>query len=335
MKVIISDYAVSMMEDHDYEFKILKQDHPDWTIKSITYDPENLTKFNTELFDADALITAFIPVNSQLFDKAPKLKLVSINAMGFDKVDLKSAAEHGVRVCAVSDYCSEDVAEFTLSLMLSLTKQLKAYSKILSSDHLWKYSALPAQKRLSKQTLGIFGLGKIGQKVARMAKGFGMKILAYDPYLPPEIAANLGVTPASATQIYKEADIVTNHMRLTANNRYFFNKDAFNQMGQGQRPFFINVARGESVDENALLQALDKSLIKGAGLDVLSSENPDLENQPLLKFPNVILTPHTAFYSINSIAELQRISCQNVINFFEKKFECITNFIDERQEVTK
>ena len=335
MKIVISDYAESMMNDQTYELKLLKHNHPDWIIKAIAYNPENLHAFNAELFDADALLTAFIPVNEELLAKAPNLKLISINAMGFNNIDLKATSAHRVSVCAISDYCSTDVAEFTISLILSLIKQLKAYDYTLTVDHLWKYNALLPQKRLSEQILGIFGLGNIGQKVAAFAKALGIKVIAYDPYLPPKVAKKLEIDLVSAAQVYANADIITNHMRLTASNRNFFSTTAFKQMGQGQQPIFINVARGESVDEQALLYALDQKWIKGTGLDVLSSENPNLTNHPLLNRSNVILTPHAAFYSINSVTDLQRISCQNIINFFEEDYINIDRFVSEPPKVLK
>ncbi|KRM97456.1 dehydrogenase [Liquorilactobacillus aquaticus DSM 21051] len=332
MKIIISDYATSMMADHSYEIKLLKQQHPQWIVKVLVYDPNDLTEFNHELADADALITAFIPIDTMLLAEAPYLKLISVNAMGFNNVDLKAASAYGVRVCAISDYCSDDVAEFTFSLILSLTKQLKAYDELLHTKHVWKYNSLPPQKRLAKQTLGILGLGKIGQKVAHIAKAFGMQVLAYDPFLPQEVAAKLRIPLISVNQLYQRSDIITNHMRLTKDNRSFFDKSAFEKMS-ARRPTFINVARGESVNEEALLDALDKGLIKGAGLDVLSSEKPDLEGHPLLNRPNVILTPHAAFYSVDSVTDLQRISCQNVVRFFEGEHDMVSHFVDEQPKI--
>ncbi|MCP9328865.1 NAD(P)-dependent oxidoreductase [Liquorilactobacillus satsumensis] len=335
MKIMIADYAAAMMEDHTYELKLLTQTHPDWIVKTMVYNPEKLTAFYTEMLDADALLTAFIPVDETLLANAPNLKLISINAMGFNNIDLKATAAHQVSVCAISDYCSTDVAEFTFSLLLSLTKQLKAYDHLLTVEHLWKYNALPPQKRLAEQTLGICGLGKIGQKVAYLAKAFGMKVIAYDPFLPPAVAEKLEIPLVTASQIYAAADIITNHMRLTAANRHFFNTAAFKQMGQGKHPLFINVARGESVDEQALLTALEKKWIKGAGLDVLAVENPVLKNHPLLKRTNVSVTPHAAFYSVNSITELQRISCQNIVNFFAGNHTKVDRFVSEPAKVTK
>ncbi|GAJ26190.1 D-3-phosphoglycerate dehydrogenase [Liquorilactobacillus sucicola DSM 21376 = JCM 15457] len=335
MKIIISDYATSMMADHSYEFEILKHHHPEWFIKTVVYDPGDQSEFTRELADTDALITAFIPADAKLFTKAPRLKLISVNAMGFNNVNLEDAAKYGIRVCALPDYCSDDVAEFTLTLILSLTKQLKAYDLLLNDTHVWQYDALLPQKRLAAQTLGIFGLGNIGQKVARLARSFGMNIIAYDPYLPQNIAEELRIPLLSATDIYKKADIITNHMRLTASNRAFFNKSAFNQMGASRHPLFINVARGESVDEKALLDALDTGMIRGAGLDVLSTEKPELEGHPLLKRSNVILTPHAAFYSHDSVMELQRFSCQNTVNFFEDKLDKVNHFVDFDQRAAQ
>ncbi|MDN2453287.1 C-terminal binding protein [Lactobacillus sp. UCMA15818] len=326
MKVMISDFKELMQKDNMVEIKLLKKNHPDWIVVTCPYDSKEPSAFFNELKDADALITAFLPIDKKMFDAAPKLKLISISAVGYEKVDVQLAQERGVRICAIGEYCTQDVAEFTISLILALVKRLKQYDRLVSKEHRWEYDAFMAQPRLSRMTLGIFGYGRIGAAVAKMASALGMRVIAYSRHIVDGTIKN-GVEFVTEAQLLVSADIVSNHMRATSDNYHFFNTNTFQKMGQ-KKPYFINVSRGETVNETELLTALDCGMIRGAALDVLESETPDLVNNPLLERNNVIISPHAAFYSQDSMASLQRISCENVISFFEGQNEKVFNFVD-------
>ncbi|MDV7758787.1 NAD(P)-dependent oxidoreductase [Liquorilactobacillus mali] len=326
MKVMISDFKEIMQKDNAVEIKLLKKNHPDWIVVTQPYDLKEQSAFFKELKDTDALITAFLPINKKILDAAPKLKLISVSAVGYEKIDLQLAQKRRVRVCAIGEYCTQDVAEFTISLMLALVKRLKQYDKLVSEEHRWEYDAFMAQPRLSRMTLGIFGYGRIGAAVAKMANALGMQVIAYSGHMGAGTIKD-GVKFVTANELLTMADIVSNHMRATSENYHFFNIDIFKKMAQ-KKPYFINVSRGETVDETGLLMAIDNGIIRGAALDVLESETPDLVNNPLLQRNNIIISPHTAFYSQDSMASLQRISCQNVTSFFEGQSEKVFNFVD-------
>ena len=246
--------------------------------------------------------------------RTPGLKMISEMGTGYNNIDVEAATGLGIKVSHVREYCTTEVAEHTLALMLALARNLKRYQYGIEKKKEWKYDDADTI-RLSGMTLGIFGFGRIGKAVAVRAAAFGMQIIAYDPCLTPETAKEYGIRSVTAQEVLEQSDIITNHMILTAETTGYFNRERFCRMKK--KPIFINVARGGSVVEEDLKQALEEGWISGAGLDVLSSEEPDLESSPFLNDDRVILTPHAAFYSAQSMRDLQRLSVQNMIYFFQ------------------
>ncbi|MGV3018789.1 NAD(P)-dependent oxidoreductase [Streptococcus thoraltensis] len=328
MKIVISDYPDSMMPTHDYEREILLKGLGQCEVIIHEYSDGNREKFLKLMEDADALLIAFIQLDEDFFKRAKKLKIISNNATGYDNVDLEIAKRYNVAVCPVGEYATVDVAEFTIALLVSLVKNLKQYEKDIDVNHLWRYDAAKPNKRLSEMTLGIFGFGKIGKKVAQLAHSLGMKVLVCDIIDYSSEADEMGVKQVSKEEILVQSDIISNHMNLNPTNINFFDYELFERMKKN--PYFINMGRGGSIVEEDLIMALDKELLKGAGLDLLSDETPDLANHPLVGRTNVLITPHVAFYSSTSIKELQRISTENLVYYLtnqkEKVFKLVTDF---------
>ncbi len=313
MKILISDYKDSMMPTHDYETEVLKAGFPEAEIGVYEYTNENRKEFLEKIKDCNALLTAFIPIGKDVFDNAPNLQVISLNATGYDNVDLAEATKHSVGVCPVGEYCTLDVAEHTIALMLALNKNLKSYIYDIEKEYLWKYDTPVAPARIGSQTIGIFGLGKIGKGVAKLAQGLGMRVIAHDPYVSKETASAIGVEMVEADEIYESADVISNHMNLGGANTEYFTAKEFNKMKRS--PIFLNLGRGLSINEGDLAQALEQGLVRAAGLDVLRDETPKLEGHLLSNRSNVIITPHAAFYSKESMEDMQRISCENIVNF--------------------
>ena len=314
MKIVISDYKDSMMPTHDVELEVLKKGlGEDVEIVIYEYTDEKKEEFYEIIKDADALLTAFIQFNREMFEHAPNIKVISINATGYDNVDLSVAKSRHIGVCPVGEYCTIDVAEYTISLILSLVKNLKIYSYDVEKNHQWRYEVGEENKRIKDLTLGIFGFGKIGKAVAKRAIALGMRVLACDPFVDKEEAVKLDVQIVDIEHLLQEAEVITNHMNLNESNYQFFDLDKFSQMTK--KPYFINTGRGACVVEEDLSKALALGYIKGAGFDVLKDEHPDLAHHELVNKDNVIITPHAAFYTSSSIAELQRISTQNIVYY--------------------
>jgi len=275
--------------------------------------------------DADVVLTAFSPLTQEVIKQLPRCRLISITATGFGNVDLEAAADAGIRVCAIDEYCTDEVADHAILLMLALCRRLPEYHAQVQEDKRWQFDSLQGLSRMRDLTLGIVGFGRIGQAVARRAHGFGLSIMAFDPFPNDNVATKLGVRFATLTELYAEADIISLNCGLTNDNEHLVDADAFQKMLR--KPIIINCARGVLIDEKALIDALDTGQISGAGLDVLREESPDLSSSRLLGRDNVILTPHVAFYSDASMLDNRRISTANVRNFLDGKDQDVRRFV--------
>ena len=327
MKILISDYKDELKRNLNYEKKLLTDEFKKFNIYDVSIDVypyENEEGFKEVIKEADVLLTAFLPISREILENAKKLKCISINATGYGIVDIDEASKRNIAVCNVKEYCTQEVAEHTMALMLSMVRRLKQYEKDIKKG-IWNYN-IGKIERLSGKTLAIFGLGRIGQAVAKRARGFDLNVIAVDPYLPQEVAEKLKIKLVSKEEALKCADIISNHMNQTSKNKSYFSMEEFKKMER--RPYFLNVGRGECVDENALIKAIDKGLIRGAALDVLKEENPALKNNPLLDYEDLYLTPHSAFYSETSMKELQRISCENIVYYMTKQYDKVFGIVN-------
>lgn len=326
MNIVITDLKNGLDRDLDFELALLKEKLPEASVSVYEYtgDKEGLKE---AVRDADIIETALTMLDAEILAAAAHLKCVCFNSTGYNNIDLKYATEHRIAVIPVYEYCTEEVADHAMALMLALLRNLKVYEEQVEKNRIWSYKSEVPIHRVSEMTLAIFGLGRIGQAVAVRAAAFGMKVIAYDPYLPEEVAKNLGVCLCEKEEIFRSADIISNHMLLTSENIGFFCEEVFKKFEK--RPLFINVARGGSVVEPDLIRALDAGWIRGAGLDVLTDEKPDLQGNPLLGRKNVILTPHAAFYSEEAYRSLQEKAVDNMVNFAKGKKEAyrsVTNW---------
>ncbi|WP_058234977.1 NAD(P)-dependent oxidoreductase [Devriesea agamarum] len=327
MRILISDQPDSMMPDHELEIRTLTDGlGPDTDIEVYPYDPEHPEGFLERLSTADALLTAFIPLDANTLRAAKQLKFISLNSTGFDLVDLDAAQELGIGVCAVGEYCTADVSEGAIAFIFALNKHVKSYGRAIDIDHAWDYAAAPAWPRTQEQVLGIVGFGKIGQCTARKMSNLVKGVVACDPYLPPDIAKDLGVELVRKEELLERSDIIVNHMAQTDSNRNYFDADAFSRMRR--HPILINMARGTAIDESALVDALDTGVVRGYAADVLADEHPDLAHHPLVGRNDVLLTPHSSFYSASSLEDLERISAQNIVDYLcghkDKVFRMVT-----------
>lgn len=326
MKIVISDYKASLNFDTNYAVNYLtaQLNYPvDVVVHEFDGNKEALLDV---LRDADALITGYLEIDQQLLQQLDKIKIVSIMATGFNFVDIEQASRRGVAVAVNQEYCTQEVSEHVLSLLLALNRKLKHYTKDIDVKGIFDYGTTSNLLRLDGSTLGIFGLGKIGRSVAHKAQAFGIKVIAYDPFISAQQASNCNVTLLPIDEVLANSDNISINMLLTDDNVDFFNIEKFRKMSK--RPYIINVSRGALINEGDLVQALDLGLIKGAGLDVLTSESPELEHHPLVGRDNVIITPHSAFYSETSIIECQKIACDNVINYLSGNFDKMFRLIN-------
>jgi len=241
---------------------------------------------------ADAIIaSARVRYNAALFKLVPSLRVIARTGAGWDNIDLAEATRRGVVVCVVPDGPTMSAAEHTIALLLAVAKRLKSAEVALLSGRFDLFNEHEAME-LERRTLGIVGLGRIGSRVAAIANGFGMRVVAFDPFLPDgrENAAGVELVE-SLDELLGRSDAVTLHLPLTMQTRHVINQATLALMHPGA--ILINTARGGLVDEAALVDALESGHLSGAGLDVLDPEPPSLAN-PLLGRLDVVVTPHIA-----------------------------------------
>ncbi len=251
--------------------------------------------------EADAVLVTYAKLPAALLRQLQRCKVIGRFGLGVDNIDLPAASERGIVVTYVPDYCLHEVSDHAMALILALARKVTYANSVVQSGR-WEMKAVVPLHRLKDQTLGLVGFGNIPRLIAPKASAFGLKVLAHDPYVSQAIADAHGVELVGFEQILERADFLSVHTPLTAQTKKMFNAAVFRKMKRGA--FFINTARGPLVDEADLLQALDSGLLGGAALDVVAEE-PLSSSSPLLGRANVILTPHTAFYSVEALVELQ------------------------------
>ena len=265
--------------------------------------------------DADAVLTDYVPFDSAALGRLQRCRIISVAATGWDCVDVAAAAARNIRVAAVGEYCTDEVADHTLALILASERRLRAYDRQVQGAHDWRWNEVRGLRRLAGLTLGVVGFGRIGQAVCRRAQGFGLAVLASDPRVGVAEVRRHGAEPVELDELLASSDIVTLHCNLDAGSRGLLDRRAFGKMKK--KPLLINVARGALVVEADLATALDGGLLRGAALDVLAEDSPDLRHHLLAGRDDVLLTPHVAFYSETALEELQRISAANITAFLE------------------
>ena len=331
MKILISDYIDSMMPDHELETKTLKEGWARTSRSRCTPIPTR----SAEEFEASEgcrrLLTAFTKIDKEAMEHAPKLKVIDINATGYDNVDMEEATKRNIGVCPVGEYCTWDVSEAAIAYMFALNKNFKFYQHQIEVEHKWDYAAGPELPRIEDQTLGIIGFGKIGKCTARKAKGIVGRIIANDPFIDKSLFAENGVEEADVDTLLAEADIIINHMNLNETNYHYFDAEKFAKMKK--KPIVINLGRGLCMDEPALIEALDSGQIRSFGADVLYDETPDLANHPLVGRDNVIITPHSAFYSSSSLRDLEVFSSRNIVYFLTGQKDKLFKLVNQEVEV--
>jgi len=251
--------------------------------------------------EADAVLVTYAKLPGELLKELKRCRVVGRFGLGVDNIDLLAAARLGITVTYVPDYCLREVSDHAMALLLALARKI-AFSDRLVQSGCWEVPPIVPLRRLEGQVLGLVGFGNIPRALAPKAQAFGLKVVTHDPYVPADVVRALGVENTSFEDLLSRADFVSVHAPLLPATRGLMNAAAFARMKKGA--FLVNTARGPLVDEAALVAALDSGHLAGAALDVVTTE-PLPRDSPLLGRDNVILTPHTAFYSVEALEELQ------------------------------
>lgn len=256
--------------------------------------------------EADAVLTTYFPLGADEIARLSQCRIIARYGIGVDNIDLVAARDRGIVVTNVPDYSVEEVAVHTLLLILGLLRRLPAAAQAAASGN-WDVKALRPIPRVSELTFGVIGLGRIGRRVIDLLSPLGGRIIGHDPFVstPPTGIEATG----SVDELLSRCDVLTLHVPLTADTRHLVDADALRLMRPGA--VLVNTSRGPLVDTQALATALREGRLAGAALDVLEREPADVE--VVAGVPNLLLTPHMAYYSESSLREAQRKAATQIV----------------------
>ena len=325
---------IGFFEIENWEKKILQRAFPK---EDLFFFSQKLNPKKVDRFKDLEIISTFIysQVNDKVLEKMPKLKLVTTRSTGFDHIDLKSCAAHGLLVCNVPNYGENTVAEQTFALILTLSR------KIIDSVERTRHGSFELEGLrgfdLKDKTLGVVGTGNIGKHVIRIGQGFGMKIIAFDVFKDEILAKEKNFPYVSMEELLKQSDIVTLHVPYNEHTHHLIDKKKIGLMKSSV--VIINTSRGGIIDTDALVKALKSKKIAGAGLDVLEGECELMEERELVSkdfpskcdmktlvedhillcMPNVIVTPHNAFNTNEALMRILQSNIDSIDGFKSKK----------------
>ena len=261
--------------------------------------------------EAYGLFIAYTPIREKVIQELPNLKIVVRCGIGVDNIDLQKAKEKNIMVVNIPDYCWDEVADHTISLMLSSERRIVMQDEMIKAGEWLGIKPVKSIRGLRDRKLGLIGFGNIGKKVAQRALAFNMQVLVYDPYIKPEMLANESINLVALDDLLKESDFISLQTPLTPETQHIIDREAISKMKSST--FIINTARGPLIDRHALLDAVESGAIAGAALDVIEDELEGTKG--FSKFSNVILTPHTAWYSEQSYYQLRKKAAEEMARF--------------------
>lgn len=281
------------------------------------YSPPPKKTIIEKATDVDALVSLLSDkIDAEVFDKAPKLKIVSQLAVGFDNIVIPEATKRGIYVTNTPEVLTDTTADFAWALLMALARRVVEADKYVRTGQ-WKVAWHPAMltgRDVFNTTIGIVGAGRIGYAVAKRAKGFNMNILFYDVIPRPEMEKELNAKKVDLDTLLRESDFVSIHVPLMKETHHLINTEKLRLMKK--TAYLINNSRGPVIDEKALYDALKEGKIAGAGLDVFEQEPTPLDN-PLLKLDSVVVAPHISSASLETRSKMSEMVADNLVSFFE------------------
>ncbi len=269
-------------------------------------DREGLAR---RLAEADALIAGTQPIDGATLERSSHLRVIVKAGAGVDNIDVDAARRRGIRVASTSGANAEAVADYALGLLLAVARRIPAADQSVRAGQWQRFVGVD----LHRKTLGILGLGHVGRAVARRARGFEMRVLAYDVQYDEAFLKASGVEAVPAEVVFAESDFVSLHLPLLPSTHHFLNRERLAMMKPGA--IVVNTARGSLVDEQALCDALTEGRLAGAGLDVFEHEPPG--DTPLRALPTVVLSPHNASYSKESMQQVAMAAVDLALELLE------------------
>ncbi|MBM7608535.1 D-3-phosphoglycerate dehydrogenase [Lysinibacillus composti] len=302
-KVLLTDYEFEHLE---YEEKVFEESGI--SIDFIKAQCKSEDEVIKRAKDVDAILNQYAPLSRRVIDSLTKCKVISRYGVGVNTVDLDAAKEKGIIVANVPDYGMEEVSNHALALLLSCARKVTLLNNEVKKGN-WDFKAGVPIHRFNNQTLGVLGFGRIPRRLIEKARPLGFKIAAYDPFVSEKDMEKEGVQKMDLEEIIQVADFLSIHVPLIKDTYHLINEERLAKMKSNA--VIINTARGPIVDEPALADALSKGKIAGAALDVVEEE-PIKNTSRLLEMDNVIITPHSAWYSEEAMIELRTKAASNI-----------------------
>lgn len=302
-KVLFTDFEYKTLEPEE---KVLRDLIPD--VEFIYAQCKTEDEVIEAAKDVDGLINQYAPISRKVIETLTKCKVIARYGVGVNTIDVRAATEKDIFVCNVTDYCLDEVSDHAMTLLLAAARKVTLLNNNVKKG-IWDFKAAAPVFRLRDQTLGLVGFGQIPQQLAKKAQAFGLKVVAYDPFVPKERAGELNVELLELNELCKQSDYISVHAPLMKATEGMVGKEQF--MHMKNNAFIINTARGPVIDEKALIEALQNKGIAGAALDVVVNEPIEKDNA-LLEMDQVILTPHMSWYSEESQLDLKEKTAKNV-----------------------
>jgi D-3-phosphoglycerate dehydrogenase len=303
-KVILTDYE---FENLQYEEEVFQNSGLD--IEFIKVQCKTEEEVIEHAKDADAILNQYAPVSRRVIESLQNTKIISRYGVGVNTIDLDAAKEKRITVANVPDYGMEEVSNHALALLLSWARKVTLLNNEVKKGN-WDFKACIPIHRFNEQTVGVLGFGRIPRRLIEKVKPLGFKTVAYDPFVSAEEMAAVGVEKMELDDLIRHADYLSVHVPLIPDTYHLINEERLSKMKRNA--VIINTARGPIIDEKALADALKKGIIAGAALDV-TEEEPVSINSPLLEMDNVIITPHSAWYSEEAMIELRQKAAKNIV----------------------
>ncbi|MEX0776729.1 MAG: C-terminal binding protein [Phycisphaeraceae bacterium] len=311
IKAVVTDY---IEDDLEWEKEQMAKAGVDFAAHQLKFKPE--AEILEKVADADVIVVNMVKFDASLVSKLTKCKLLIRHGIGYDNVDVPACTKAGIVFAYQPDYCKDDVAEHAIALIFACARKVPQSRKTLevaAANNQWDFSKIFPLYRMDGKTLGIAGMGRIGSRVYRKLRGFGMKVMACDPYLSQERKAQYPEVPfVDLETLFRQSDFITMHTPLNDQTRKMVNAKSLSWMKP--TAYIVNTSRGPVVDADALADALKNKRISGAAIDVFDVEPPPLSH-PLFPLDNCILTPHLGWASVEAGWEIRKSIVNDILAF--------------------
>jgi D-3-phosphoglycerate dehydrogenase len=298
-RVILTDSHSLGETDYSIEKKFFKENGIEFIVENCKTDDELIEKCK----DADGILTIYTKIHKGIIQKLCNCRVIVRYGIGYDNIDVDAATKKGIYVCNIPNYCVKEVATHTIALILAIERKIAMFDRAVRKG-IWDDSYGYPVHRLDGQVLGLVGFGSIARQTADYAKSFGFNIIACDPYLPEFVFKEMNVKKVELETLLRESDIISLHVPLNDDTRHLINSQTISKIKK--TAIIVNTSRGPIIALDDLIDALKNNRILAAGLDVLETEPLLGTDAEILKLENVIITPHAAFNTVESIEELHR-----------------------------